>query len=160
MISSKETFPASTPGINLCTCKSEETVNNDLVIHIFSIFQLIQIGMDQLPHTVSTEQCCPDELRVLKIYLILLVIAVVCKFCIACYIDLAHAIRGICHCKIPHFIRLIQRNIVSYFWMDLAIISHHLCVCCTMMTFALIRIQIFSYRLPGSWPIIFTLLIS
>ena len=40
------------------------------------------------------------------------------------------------------------------------IFSHHLCVCCTMMTFALITGQIFSYRLPGSRPIIFTLLIS
>ena len=62
MISAKEFFFFSTPGIGFCPSKSEKPVDHGLMVNFFSIFNLIKICMDHLADAVFTENCPCDKL--------------------------------------------------------------------------------------------------
>ena len=160
VIFSEEFSPVTAPAVNRCSCKSDKSVYHILVVNFLAILDAVKIGMDHLTHSVLHKYCLCNILWILQIHLILLIVAVVCKLSVACNIKASCLIRIIRHAQIPHFVCLVQWNIISYFWMNTAVISHHLCVCCSMMTLTLVFIQILSYRLPRSWPVILAAVVS
>ena len=77
--------------------------------------QAVQICMDHLTDTVPTEYCSGNILGILQIYLILFIIAVICKFRISGHIDLTFSVRTVCKLQVPYLVRLSKWYIISYF---------------------------------------------
>ena len=146
VVSSKEFLLVTTVGSNLSACHSKESVFcNGTVCLVFSRLILI----DGLTDTVTHEMSLCDKQCVLKVYLILLIIAVVCKLGETGHSQVSRTIRCICNLQVPYLIGTVQRYIVVRLGMNAAVISKHLCVCCSMVTLTFICVQRFSDRLPG-----------
>ena len=62
------------------------------VINLFPILKAVQIRMDHLTYTISTEYCSCNILGILQIHLILFIIAVICKLCISSHTDLTFSV--------------------------------------------------------------------
>ena len=71
-------FPAV--GGYVRACKTKETFGYIFFIHLFIFRKSIQISMDLLDDLIVFKQGFCYEQRILQIYLILLIIAVICKF--------------------------------------------------------------------------------
>ena len=138
MISSEKCFFFSTPGRNLCSCHSKETVFNDFMVDFSSILNLIKVRMYHLSDTVFTEYRLCNELRVLQIHLILFIIAVIGKFRVACNIQVSFPIGTICKKQPPHLIGLFQWNIIAYFRTYFPVIRQHFRICGSMTALTLI----------------------
>ena len=82
MISAKELFSVSAIGGYAGAGKAEETLGHVLFIDCFIFWQGIQIAVNLLNDLVLFKQCSCNKQRLLQIYLILFVIAMIGKFCI------------------------------------------------------------------------------
>ena len=80
---SEKLFSVSAIGRNLSSCQSKEALNNNFIIYILSLFQTVQISVDQLPDPVPLKYRSGNKLGILQIHLILLVIAVIRKLSVA-----------------------------------------------------------------------------
>ena len=70
---------------------------------------------DQLAESLRPYHFTPLFRKEGPIHLILLIVAVVCKLSVTCNIKASCLIRIIRHTQIPHFVCLVQRNVISYF---------------------------------------------
>ena len=80
MVFSEKGAFISAVGGDFCSGKSEEAFRHPFIIHLFILFERVKIAVDLLYDPVFFEQSAGDEQGVLEIYLILLIVAVICKF--------------------------------------------------------------------------------
>ena len=154
MISSKKLLPVTTIRRNLCACQTKEALYHDLIIYVLSFLQAVQISMNHMTDSVLFKQGSGYKLRILEVYLVLFIITVVCKFCITGNTQASVFIRPVCHGQLPHLIFLVHRDIIQRLRMDFAVVCKHSGIAGSMTAFAFVFLQAFSYRLPGSRPVV------
>ena len=109
---------------------------------------LSKVGIDLLEDLIVLIEGSGDELSVLKVYLILLIIAVVGKLSITKYGNGSGLCGIVCDLCRPYFIGLSKRNIVKHLGMDACVVSLHGGIGCTVAALALILAQGLAYGLP------------
>ena len=132
------------------TRQAEKALGNALVVHLHAV----QIAVDELADAVLIEQCARDEQRILQIYLIELVIAVVRKLGVARQRQRAGPARIVAHRQLPHLVGFAQRHIVQRLAVDAGIIRADFCIAHAVAAFAAVVCQIFAHRLPRGRPVI------
>ena len=115
VIASDKFLPVSAVGCYFCSCQSKEAVKHKLVVNLLSILQAVKIAVYRLTNAVLVKGSSCDKQRILKIYLILFIVVVICKLCISCDIQTFRRARAVRHFQIPHLIGLVKRHIVQRF---------------------------------------------
>ena len=157
VISSKELLLVTTVWCNITSGKCKESF-----VCLTSIdLSLLNILIDDLKDLVVVHEICSGyEQCILEIYLILLIIAVICKLTVSDSWKVTRLIRVVGNSHLPHFMCLVKWNIIHHLWLDIRILCIHLCICRSMVTFTLIHIKTLAYRLPWCWPVILCVIIA
>lgn len=78
MISTKENILVTTERRNFCTNHCKYAVSSKLAVNFF--FCAFKISVNSMNYPVINKFCAANEQRILKVYLILFIVTVVCKF--------------------------------------------------------------------------------
>ena len=112
MVAPQEDLLIAAVGCHRTACKTEEPLRNVLVVHVFPVFQRIQIAVDSLTDAVAQKNSPGNEQGILKIYLILLIVGVVGKLGVTGHSEIPDVVRGVGQLQIPDLVGLVQGNVV------------------------------------------------
>ncbi len=156
----KKMFLLSAVGGHVRTGESKEPLGYIFLINLLLFGQGVQVAVNLLDDPVALELRSGDEQRILQIYLILFIIAVVGKFRIAGQRQIPLDVRTVRDRKRPHFMTFSQGNIIEGFGFDPVIACRHAGISHSVAAGAFVVCEILAHRLPGGGPVIPGLIVT
>ena len=134
-------------------CKAQKALFQT-VPFLFIDIDAFKVSVDQVPDPVPLEQCARDKQRILQVYLVLLIIAVVRELGVTGNAQVSDSIRAVLYFDTPDFVLLVQRNVIERLRMDSGVVRQDFRVAGAVAAFALVLVQRFPHGLPGGRPVI------